>query len=78
VAAAKVTDVENRLAPTHESEINLLIVKSTRMLIWAGFLLYVSSFFLPAVGGTNPYEPGRNHLFEWVADWFFWPFIYIH
>jgi hypothetical protein len=53
-------------------------VRFTKVIFWVGFLVYAVSWFLPAVGPDAPFQPGDTHLFEWVADWFFWPAIYIH
>lgn len=54
------------------------MVRSTRLLLSVGIVIYVSSFFLPAVGSSNPYEPGKTYLADWVLFWFFWPIIYLH
>ena len=53
-------------------------MRFTKVIFWAGFLVYAVSWFLPAVGPDAPFQPGDRHLFEWVAFWFFWPAIYIH
>src|SRR6266481_6901539 len=53
-------------------------VRFTKVIFWVGFLVYAVSWFLPAVGPDAPFQPGDTHLFEWVADSFFWPAIYIH
>jgi hypothetical protein len=51
-------------------------VRFAKVIFWVGFLVYAVSWFLPAVGPDDAFQPGETHLFELVAYWFFSPVMF--